>query len=314
MDTNTELKALIFDIQSFSTHDGPGIRTNVFFKGCPLACRWCSNPEGKRAIPELFYTKMKCVGCMSCAQACPHGAVTAVQDPEAVRRSGPVRHDRSKCDQCRTYDCVRACLQDALSVTGTWMTLDDVMKKIRRDASMYRNKGGITVSGGDPLVYSAFVAELLRRCKEEGINTVLESELGSPARNLEAVAPYVDLYLADLKIVDEQKHLEATGHGNKGILDNLRFLGRTCPDRVCLRVPIIPGFTDTDENIEAIGAFCKENHFSRVNILPYHKLGATKHERLGSTYAMPELQTPDEARMQHVAGIIRSHGVACIIN
>jgi pyruvate formate lyase activating enzyme len=209
---------------------------------------------------------------------------------------------------------VRACYQDALSVTGKWMTVDDVMKKIHRDSIVYRNKGGITVSGGDPLVYYRFVAELLRRCREEGINTVLESELSSPTRNLEVVAPYVDLYLADLKIVDEEKHIEATGLSNKLIKDNLRFLGHTCPEKVCLRVPIIPGFTDSDENVDAIGAFCKENHFSRVNILPYHKLGSTKHERLGSQYPMPDVQEPDDEAMHHIADIIKSHGVACIIN
>ena len=314
METNSESKALIFDIQSFSTHDGPGIRTNVFFKGCPLQCLWCSNPEGQRSVPELFYTKMKCVGCMCCAKACPHNAVTAISDPVSIAKYGHVRHDRAKCNQCETHDCVRACYQDALSVTGKWMTVDDVMKKIHRDSIVYRNKGGITVSGGDPLVYYRFVAELLRRCREEGINTVLESELSSPTRNLEVVAPYVDLYLADLKIVDEQKHIEATGLSNKLIKDNLRFLGHTCPEKVCLRVPIIPGFTDSDENVDAIGAFCKENHFSRVNILPYHKLGSTKHERLGSRYPMPDVQEPDDEAMHHIADIIKSHGVACIIN
>jgi pyruvate formate lyase activating enzyme len=314
MATTTELKALIFDIQSFSTHDGPGIRTNVFFKGCPLKCRWCSNPEGQRAVPELFYTRMKCIGCLCCVAACPHGAVTVVKDPAQIETRGPVRHDRAVCDTCQTHDCVGACFQDALSVTGSWMTLDDVMKKIHRDASVYRGKGGITVSGGDPLVYHRFVAELLRRCHAEGINTVLESELASPTASLEEVAPHVDLFLSDLKIVDERRHLEATGLSNRVIMDNLRYLGRTCPDKVCLRVPVIPGFTDDDANVDAIGAFCKAQGFRRVNILPYHKLGSNKHDRLGSTYPMPDLQPPDDQRMQHIAGIISSHGVECLIN
>lgn len=314
METIVEPRALIFDIQSFSTHDGPGIRTNVFFKGCPLRCLWCSNPEGQKAVPELFYTKMKCVGCLCCVKACPNGAVTVVTDPAGIEACGHVRHDRAKCSQCETHECVRACYQDALAVTGTWMTVEEVMKKIRRDSVVFRNKGGITVSGGDPLAYFPFVAELLKRCHEEGINTVLESELCVPARNLEAVAPHVDLFLADLKIVDERKHIEATGISNTQIKDNLRFLGNTCPEKVCLRVPIIPGFTDSDENIDAIGSFCKEAHFPRVNILAYFKLGSSKHERLGSAYPMPDVQEPDDARMHHIAGILRSHGVECIIN
>lgn len=314
MEKNRELRALIFDIQSFSTHDGPGIRTNVFFKGCPMHCLWCANPEGQKAVPELFYTKMKCAGCMRCMKACPHGAVTAYSEPADIERFGHVRHDRVKCNQCRTYNCVRACFQNALSVTGQCMMVEDVMKKIRRDSSFYRNKGGITVSGGDPLIYYEFVAELLKKCHEEGINTALESELCVPAKNLEIVMPYVDLFLVDLKIVDEQKHIEATGSSNKQIIENLRLIGRICPEKVCLRVAVIPGFTDSDENIDAIGAFCAENHFSVVNILPYHKLGSTKHERLGSEYLLPDVREPNYEKMQHIADIIKSHGVECVIN
>lgn len=314
MENPHELKALIFDVQSFSTHDGPGIRTNVFFKGCPLKCLWCANPEGQKACIELFYTKSQCVGCMRCAKFCPHGAVSRVEDEEEAARIGFVRHDRSICNRCETHECLRACFQNALSITGEWMTVEDVMQKIHRDAPVYRGKGGITVSGGDPLVYYEFVRELLRRCHEEGINTAMESELCVPSQNLEAVMPYIDLYLTDLKIVDEQKHIEATGLSNRHALENLRLIGRTCPEKMCLRVPIIPGFTDPDENIHAIGAFCKENNFSKVNILPYHKLGATKHERLGNVYPMPNVKEPDDAKMRHIADIIESYGVTCIIN
>jgi pyruvate formate lyase activating enzyme len=314
MKKKTELKALIFDIQSFSTHDGPGIRTNVFFKGCPLRCLWCANPEGQLPVPELFYTKSKCVGCGRCAKACPHAAVTVRSDPADIDPLGIVRHERAKCNRCQTHDCVRACFQDALSVTGEWMTIEDVMKKIRRDSVVYRNKGGITVSGGDPLVYYEFVAELLKKCHEEGVNTALESELSVPTKNLEAVVPYVDLYLPDLKIFDEETHIEATEFSNKLTKENLRFLGQTCPEKVCLRLPVIPGFTDSDENIAAIGAFCAKNRLSRINILPYHKLGSTKHERLGGEYPMPDVPPPDDGQMRHIADIIESYGVACAIH
>ena len=194
------------------------------------------------------------------------------------------------------------------------MTVEDVMQKVRRDAPVYRGKGGITVSGGDPLVYPEFVRELLMACHAEGINTALESELCVPVANLEAVLPHVDLFLTDLKIVDEQKHIEATGLTNRLALENLRLLGRTCPERVCLRIPIIPGFTDSDENILAIAAFCKENHFTAVNILPYHKLGSSKHERLGSVYPMPEVKEPDDVKMQHIATLFAQQEIACRIN
>jgi pyruvate formate lyase activating enzyme len=314
MEKKYELNALIFDIQSFSTHDGPGIRTNVFFKGCPLRCLWCANPEGQKTVQEIFYTKMKCVGCLRCAKVCPHGAVTLYSEPEDIDKFGYVSHDRSKCNQCQTHDCVHACLQNAISVTGQWMTVEDVMKKIYRDSSVYRNKGGITVSGGDPLVYYEFVAELLKRCHEECINTALESELCVPQKNLEAVMPYIDLYLVDLKIVNEQQHIKATGLSNKQIIENLRYIGQTCPEKMCLRVPIIPGFTDSYENINAIGNFCVENNFRLVNILPYHKLGSTKHERLNSEYLMHSVKEPDDKEMNCIANIIRSYGVDCVIN
>jgi pyruvate formate lyase activating enzyme len=314
MEKKRDLSALIFDIQSFSTHDGPGIRTNVFFKGCPLKCLWCANPEGQKAIPEILYTKMKCEGCMRCADVCPHDAVTVYSEPEDIEKFGFVHHDRNKCNQCQNHECIRVCFQSALSVTGELMKVEDVMKKIHRDSVVYRNKGGITVSGGDPLVYYEFVAQLLKRCHEEGINTAIESELCVPTKNIEAVMPYIDLYLVDLKIVDEQKHIEATGFSNKQILENLRLIGQTCPEKVCLRVPIIPGFTDSDENANAIGAFCSENNFRRVNILPYHKLGSTKHERLGSEYQLPNIQVPDDEEMRHIAGVLEFYDVQCIIN
>lgn len=314
MEKKHEMSALIFDIQSFSTHDGPGIRTNIFFKGCPLRCLWCANPEGQKAVQEIFYTKTKCVGCMRCAKACPHGAVSMYSELEDIKKFGYVCHDRYKCNQCQTHDCVRSCFQDALSVTGQWMTIEDVMKKIHRDSSVYGSKGGITLSGGDPLVYYEFVSELIKRCHEEGINTTLESELCVPRKNLETVMPNIDLYLVDLKIVNEQKHIIATGLSNKQILENLRLIGQTCPEKICLRVPIIPGFTDSYENINSIGDFCAENHIRLVDILSYHKLGATKHERLNSEYQLYNVKEPDYKEMSSIADIIRSYGVECVIN
>ena len=188
------------------------------------------------------------------------------------------------------------------------------MEKVHRDASYYAGKGGVTLSGGDPLIYPEFVTELLRRCKNEGINTALESELCVPCRNLELVMPYIDLYLTDIKIIDEQKHIEMTGASNKQILENLRFIGHTCPEKACLRYPIIPGCTDSEDNVHAIGKFCRDNGFSRVNILPYHKLGSSKHERLGSTYLLPDVQVPGDEEMRCIADILETYAITCIIN
>lgn len=314
MDDSNELKAMIFDVQSFSTHDGPGIRTNVFFKGCSLRCLWCANPESQKFKPELFYTKMKCVGCMMCARSCPYGAVTSITDPDEVAKWGYVRHDRTKCIDCEEKPCIRTCFQDALSCAGELMTVEDVMKKIRRDSMVYRNKGGVTVSGGDPLLYPEFVAELLRQCQEEGFNTCLESELCVPTKNLEMVMPYIDIYFTDCKIVDESQHIRATGASNKMILQNLALIGRECPERMCVRIPIIPGYTDSDENIEAIANMCLQNHFKMVNILPYHKLGSSKYERLGRDYPVPDVKPPTDAQMMHIANIFAAHEIICKIN
>lgn len=309
-----KLQAMIFDVQSFSTHDGPGIRTNVFFKGCTLRCPWCANPESQKGTPQLLYTKMKCVGCMFCAKVCPHGAVTAVTDPEEIAKYGHVRHDRSKCDKCTTHECVNACFQEALSVAGELMTVDDVMAKIERDSVVYGAKGGVTVSGGDPLLHPDFLEELLRRCHEKAYNVVLESELCVPSENLERVMPYINLYYTDCKIIDPEAHKRIMGASNDVILKNLRLIGERCPERMVLRTPIIPGYTDSDENIDGIAKFAAECHFPTMNILPYHKLGVTKHERLGSTYLLPDVQPPSDARMRELADIIESHGVKCIIN
>ncbi len=313
-DDSGELKAMIFDVQSFSTHDGPGIRTNVFFKGCALRCPWCANPESQERGVQLFYTKMKCIGCMCCAKACPNGAVSAYIDPEDIQRYGYVRHDRSKCDKCTTHECVEACLQEALAVCGEMMTVDEVMAKINRDSPVYRNKGGVTVSGGDPLLHPKFLTELLRRCKEDGYNVALESELCVPTKNLEMVMPYIDYYLTDCKIIDPAEHRRIVGVDNGVILENLRLIGERCPEKMCLRTPIIPGYTDSDENIDGIAAFAAMCHFRKMNILPYHKLGVTKHERLGTTYTLPSVQPPSDEHMRHLADIIESHGVECIIN
>ncbi len=314
MENSQELQALIFNIQPYSSHDGPGLRTTVFFKGCALKCLWCANPESQKMIPELLYHKQKCCACFRCKQFCPHDAISAYESEEDLENFGFVRFDRKKCDKCENHECVRACVQSALTVSGKYMTIDEIYEKVSRDVKMYSKEGGVTLSGGDPLMQPVFVAALLKKFQENGINTALESDLLVPQKSLEMVMPYVDHFLTDMKLYDEQRHIEATGKSNKIILENLRLLGKTYPEKVLLRVPIIPTFTDSEENIRNIIAFCLENNLPRINILPYHKLGSGKFSQVGKIYEMPDLPIPAKEFMQGIAAYIEAYGIKCKVN
>lgn len=311
--TDLDKKGIVFDIQSFSTHDGPGIRTNIFLKGCPLKCLWCANPEGQSFKPELFYKKEKCKGCFRCGTACTKGAIT-LNESEDIEKRGFIKIDRKICASCKTMECEKACYEDAMALMGKEMTVSEVMRAVLRDQPFYRNGGGATLSGGDPLCQPEFALAILKECKNNYVNVAMETELAVPFKVVEEVFPYVDLFLCDIKIVDEQKHIEATGMSNKMILDNLSKMAAMDASKICIRVPVIPGFSGTEENMHDIGKFCKENRLMRINLLPYHKLGESKFEKLGLKYEMPEVATPKHDFMLSMGKIIESYGITCIVN
>lgn len=273
-----EQQGFVFNIQKYSVHDGPGIRTIVFLKGCALSCRWCSNPESQHTRPELAYNAGRCLEldkCGHCVTACERGAVS--RDEE-----GKPRIDRSFCADC-AMPCAEACPAQGLLVYGKKRNVNDVLSSVEQDAAFYsRSGGGMTLSGGEPLLQADFALALLRQARVRRLKTAVETCGMVPAATVRAAAPYLSFVLFDIKHMDSAAHEAQTGLPNARILENFRILAEEFPDLPILaRTPVIPGFNDSEEVIAAIAAFLKP--YARVNyeMLPYHRLGTQKYHFLG---------------------------------
>ncbi len=280
---NKKSSAVVFEIKRFAVHDGDGIRTTVFLKGCPLSCVWCHNPEGIGFKGQLAYYTHKCISCGECAQVCPSGA----------HRMGENGHlfDREKCISCGK--CAEVCLGDALTMYGREMTVDELLPALLEDKEFYENSGGgVTVSGGECLMHADFCAELLEKLKAQGVNTAVDTCGLVSKETLDKVIPYTDVFLYDIKAIDEDVHVKCTGCPNKIILENIKYLDeRGC--KIEVRYPYVPGYNDGE--IEKIAEFLSGlKNITKIRVLAYHNYAGSKYDALDMENTLPTRVPTDE--------------------
>jgi len=294
------ITGVTFNVQRFSTEDGPGIRTTVFMKGCPLRCRWCHNPEGLSPKPQLVWYDVRCIGARRCLAACPVEALELT--PEGMRI------DRERCQPCDL--CAEACPSGALELIGRRWTPEELLAQVAKDTAFYETSGGgVTVSGGEPTMQPDFVEAFLRLCREAGIATAFDTCGYADWSVYERLLPYVDLVLFDLKILDRERHHQATGVYPDRILDNAAAIAeRGMP--MWIRTPIIPGYTDDEENIGALAAFVRDRlpTVQRWDLLAYTNLGVSKYHRLDLPYPLEEAKLPLREHMERLAAVAADGG------
>ena len=298
--------AFITNIQGYSIHDGPGIRTVVFFKGCPLACKWCANPECISGKPQVGFLEMLCKGCGKCVETCPGDAINTEE--------GKHRIDYSLCDACGK--CSDNCSYGALVQYGNPMTVDEVWDEVRRDKIFYDTSGGgVTVSGGEPLLHPAFVRELFELCHGEKIDTCIETCGSVDSSAFQDVMPVTDHFLFDLKHMDSKIHKNYTGQNNDRILKNAALVVEHGAD-VIFRHPLIPGINDTESNIDATAKFLKSlgKKAMRLELMPFHRMGKDKYKALDFEYAMGDLDIMEKEDIEAVKKAYTDRGINCTIS
>lgn len=289
-------KANIFNIQHFSLHDGPGIRTSVFMNGCPLRCYWCHNPESFVPFPQVQFYAAKCTFCGRCAKRCPnaHNGERALFTPS--------------CTLCG--ECVKTCWSQALISVGREVSLEELYEEIASDRDLYdKSGGGVTFTGGEPLLQPSFLYEILKKCREGGIHTALETSGFSDWSIIRKLLPYLDYIFYDIKVFDKEKHLAGTGVSNERIVHNLEMLCET-DSKVTVRVPVIPGFNDSKEDIREIAAWlASQKRMLPVELMPFHGICVGKYEALGLEYPAAGLSEPTKEKLRELAEVFRTYSI-----
>lgn len=309
-----EPTGIVFNVQRFTIHDGPGMRTEFFLKGCPMRCQWCSNPESQRQAMELGIYKTKCLGdqvCGDCQKVCPSPGTLLFRDGKLAAI------DYRKCTNCMA--CLNICPNDTIKPWGKEMTVGECMEIIRKDRGYYEGSGGgVTISGGDPLLQCDFAAALFKACKEEGFHTCFESDFHNVWAPVAKVLPYSDMFIADIKHLDSHIHKQRTGVPNEMILANLIRLSQQGKP-IILRIPVIPGFNNTQENMDATADFIlskMNGHVRTLQLLSYMRLGEEKYASLNRPYPMTGLQWTREELVEQVrsfSAYFNSRGIHCVV-
>lgn len=290
----------IINIQKYSIHDGNGIRTTIFFKGCPLSCLWCHNPESQNYSEELMYNEEKCTGCMACIDICPQRAIS--------KEEKCVVTDKIKCDLCK--ECIDYCVNNAREIVGKEYTVAQLVKEAEKDRMFYEeSSGGITLSGGEVMTQNMeYIEELLKKLKKKGYNIAIDTCGQAPYENYNRILKYVDTFLYDIKLMDNEKHIKYIGKSNKVILENLKKLSETGAN-INIRIPLVEGINADDESIEELIKFLKNNiNVNKINLLPYHNTGKSKYERLQKVYEGVNFEAPSKERLETVKGKFEKAG------
>ncbi|HTY63128.1 MAG TPA: glycyl-radical enzyme activating protein [Acidobacteriota bacterium] len=314
------LSGMVYDIQGFSVQDGPGIRTTVFLKGCPLRCPWCHSPESQQFCRQLSWMTIRCLGlerCGKCLGACPKGAIAPGKWIEHAATHEKIQHihiDRILCDNCG--ECAAACYPKALVICGTEYTVEELVHRLRKDLPFYEQSGGgVTISGGEPLWQPEFVLQLLQSLKECGIHTAVDTTGFAQYEIIKRILPYTDLFLYDLKHMDSEQHRIATGVPNELILENAMKIAEA-GGRMQVRIPVVPDFNDSEEIIRETGLFCKSlgQAVTVIQLLPYHNLGVIKYPRIDDRKVVLEAEPPSDEQIEALKRVLESMGLPVTVH